>query len=171
MPEVFFARSLRADVLRLASETRLRSSGRRAGRGLPRLTSLVVGRSHRTPANAAVRIICCTPFMTNRPLIDDATLQAICGVLAETDGGLTNKEIDQLLAEAEIPDPTPEARPGTWVMVSKRDRLYAALRAHRHAIGYDGGTLRFVRLAMRPARYSKTPEVFADRRRELNVAL
>ncbi len=106
------------------------------------------------------------------PSLDDATLWRICEILAETHGGLTNAELDRLLREARIADPTPRtAGPGTVVMVSKRERLHRALDARQRADGHASGVLRFLKLAMRPARYTGSPEVFEDRRHELNVTL
>jgi hypothetical protein len=44
---------------------------------------------------------------TAEPPFDDAVLHRICDVLGDTHMGLSNKEIDELLAAARIPDPTP----------------------------------------------------------------
>lgn len=104
--------------------------------------------------------------------LDDATLWSVCEILAATDGGLTNAELDRLLAQARVADPTPRtAGPGTVVMVSKRERLHRALSARQGADGHAGGVLHFVKLAMQPARYTASPQLFEDRRHELNVAL
>jgi uncharacterized protein (TIGR02391 family) len=104
--------------------------------------------------------------------LDDATLWRTCEILAETQGGLTNNELDRLLREARVADPTPRtAGPGTVVMVSKRERLHRALSTRQRADGHAAGVLRFVKLAMQPARYTASPEVFEDRRHELNVTL
>lgn len=106
------------------------------------------------------------------PALDDATLWRICEILAATDDGLTNSELDRLLREARIADPTPrDAGPGTYVIVSKRERLHTALSARQRADGHAAGVLRFVKTAMQPARYTATPELFEDRRHELNVTL
>lgn len=57
------------------------------------------------------------------PELDDATLRRICEILADTGSGLTNAELDRLLHEAHVADPTSRsAGPGTVVMVSKRER-------------------------------------------------
>ncbi len=106
------------------------------------------------------------------PALDDATLWRICEILAATDDGLTNTELDRLLAQARVADPTPRtAGPGTVVMVSKRERLHRALSARQGADGHAAGVLHFVKLAMQPARYTASPQRFEDRRHELNVAL
>jgi uncharacterized protein (TIGR02391 family) len=106
------------------------------------------------------------------PALDDATLWRICEILADTGSGLTNAELDRLLREARVTDPTPRtAGPGTAVMVSKRERLHRALSASQRRDGHGAGVLRFVKLAMQPARYTATPELFEDRRHELNVTL
>lgn len=106
------------------------------------------------------------------PELDDATLWTVCEILAATDSGLTNAELDRLLAQARIADPTPRtAGPGAVVMVNKRERLHRALSARQRADGHSAAVLRFVKTAMHPARYIASPEVFEDRRHELNVAL
>ena len=104
--------------------------------------------------------------------LDDATLRSICEILGATEGGLTNSEVDRLLREARVADPTPRsAGVGTAVMVNKRDRLHRALSARQRSDGHGAGVLRFVKLVMQPARYASSPQLFADRRHELNVVL
>ncbi len=72
------------------------------------------------------------------PELDDATLWRICEILAATEGGLINSELDRLLAQARVADPTPRtAGPGTVVMVTKRERLHrlASLRRSERPSG------------------------------------
>jgi hypothetical protein len=44
---------------------------------------------------------------------------------------------------------------GTVFMVSKRDRFHRALAARQRSDGHGAGVLRFVKIAMRPARYAR----------------
>lgn len=73
--------------------------------------------------------------------IDDSIVRSLSEVLGRTHGGLTNKEIDELLAAARIDDPTPAAAPGTYVMIAKRDRLYNALAARQRRDGCGNAQL------------------------------
>src|SRR5713226_1834644 len=110
--------------------------------------------------------------MSDVPALDEAVLRDVCDVLGETDRGLTNREIDSLLAEARIEDPTPrQTSPLVYIAVSKRDRLYAALSRRQRADGRANAPLHFVKLAMRPVRFRSDPDRFDDLRGELNTAL
>lgn len=110
--------------------------------------------------------------MPAEPPLDDATLRTISEIIGDTNSGLTNTEIDRLLKSARIADPTPRSGgPGTYVAVSKRDRLHRALDARQRADGSANAVLKFVKLVMQPARYVANPDLFADRRHELNVVL
>ena len=106
------------------------------------------------------------------PPLTDAVLRRVCDVLAATSGGLTNKEIANLLQDAGIADPTPrDAGPGTYVMVNKRDRLHTALAEAQRQTGASNHVVRFIRAAMHPARYDDNPGLLAERRERINVAL
>lgn len=78
------------------------------------------------------------------PIIDESIVRSLAEVLGRTDGGLTNKQIDELLAAAGIADPTPPVPRGTYVMISKRDRLFNALSARQHRDGCGNSVLAFV---------------------------
>lgn len=104
------------------------------------------------------------------PPFDDAVLRQVCDVLAETDAGLTNKQLDELLAAAKITDPTPRsAGPGTYVSMNKRDRLHTALSRAQSSSGAGNVVVAFIHRAMHPARYASSPELFEERRHQLNV--
>lgn len=112
------------------------------------------------------------PAPTRVPPLTDAVLRRVCDVLAATSGGLTNKEIANLLQDAGIPDPTPrDAGPGTYVMVNKRDRLHTALAEAQRQTGASNHVVWFIRAAMHPARYDDNPGLLAERRERINVAL
>jgi hypothetical protein len=106
------------------------------------------------------------------PCLGDTVLREVCDLLAATDGGLTNKEIAELLARVGIRDPTPRtAGPGTYIAKNKRDRLYDALRVSQLETRSGDKALTFVKRALAPARYSKDPALLEARRREVNVPL
>lgn len=106
------------------------------------------------------------------PLFADAVLRRICDVLGETHLGLSNKEIDEMLAAARITDPTPrDVGPGMYVAMNKRDRLYHALHAAQRQSGAGNVVIRFITAAMHPARYAGSPDMFEERRQALNVVL
>jgi uncharacterized protein (TIGR02391 family) len=110
--------------------------------------------------------------MAAEPPLDEATLRSISEILGDTHGGLTNTEIDRLLREVRIPDPTPRsAGPGTYIVLNKRDRLHRALAARQQADGSANAILKFVKHVMSPARYIADPDAFDARRHRLNVAL
>lgn len=105
------------------------------------------------------------------PPFNEAVLRQICDVLAETDAGLKNKQIDELLAAAKVPDPTPRsAGPGTYVSMNKRDRLYTALATAQGRSGGGNVVVAFIHRAMHPARYASSPDLFEERRQQLNIA-
>src|SRR3972149_6159005 len=97
------------------------------------------------------------------PSIDEAHLEQICKVLADTATGLTGSEIGTLLRRLGIVDPNPSA--------TKRVRLYDALsmRQRRDACGNNVNA--FIQEAMKPVRYHEAAGDFAAKRHELNVVL
>jgi uncharacterized protein (TIGR02391 family) len=92
-------------------------------------------------------------------------------VLGQTEGGLTNKEIDQLLAPIRIPDPTPKPTKYTYVAISKRERLFRALVAKQAMDGCGNAVLAFVRNALAPVRFHASPGRFEALRQEVNLPL
>jgi hypothetical protein len=64
---------------------------------------------------------------TRYPSLDQSVACSVCEILARTDGGVTNRQIDDVLTSVGISDPTPSARPGMYVAINKRDRLFRAL--------------------------------------------
>ena len=105
------------------------------------------------------------------PPLVPSQLRSVCEVLASTADGLTNKQIEELLADTGTPDPTPPAPPGAYNIISKRDRLYNALIARQAKSGTSNAILLFVGRAMSPVRFHRTPEAFERMRREINVPL
>ncbi len=90
-------------------------------------------------------------------------LEAVCQVLADTERGLSGMQIQRLLQEIEIADPSPE--------MTKWKRLFNAFvgAQNRHQIG--NYLIMFINRAMNPVNYARDPATFAWRRDELNVVL
>lgn len=97
------------------------------------------------------------------PKFDEANLQALCGVLGDTQSGLTGSEIGRYLSESNCPDPTPD--------MTKRHRLFAALAAKQSADGCANGVLAFVKHAMNPVRHVGNKDYFEQQRGRLNGVL
>lgn len=95
--------------------------------------------------------------------LDDANLQALCDVLGNTGTGLTGSEIGRYLQECNIQDPLPT--------MTKRHRLYEALRQRQHTDGCSNGVLRFVKHSMSPVRHVGNSDYFETKRAEINSVL
>lgn len=100
---------------------------------------------------------------TAEPKLDDANLQALCDVLGNTATGLTGGEIGRYLHECSIPDPLPG--------MTKRHRLFEALRQRQNGDGCSNGVLRFVKHAMSPVRHVGNKDYFETKRAEVNGVL
>jgi uncharacterized protein (TIGR02391 family) len=90
-------------------------------------------------------------------------LEAISAALADTSEGLTGSEIGRLLETLKMADPTPG--------VTKSRRLYTAFVERQKDSGNRRAILEFIRRAMKPERYVKTPDRFEQLRANLNRAL
>lgn len=101
--------------------------------------------------------------MATIPQFSDGQLQRICDVLADTSTGLTGSEIGRLLRELGIEDPMQS--------MTKRHRLYEALRARQHQDRCGNYVVEFMHRAMEPVRYMDKVDVFASRREALNHVL
>lgn len=95
-------------------------------------------------------------------LFSQDQLEAIAGALGETDAGLTGPEIQYLLASSKMNDPGPS---------TKRIRIYNAFAESQNSKQNRTNILEFIRLAMKPARYSRAPERYEPMRALLNQAL
>lgn len=90
-------------------------------------------------------------------------LESICGVLGDTNNGLTGSEIGSILSRLSIPDPMPG--------ITKRHRLFEAFTTHQ-AQTHSGNTVAaFIQESMNPVRYVNNPELFRSRCDSLNVVL
>jgi uncharacterized protein (TIGR02391 family) len=97
------------------------------------------------------------------PSFDESHLERICIVLADTNSGLTGSEIGRLLQHVLIDDGEPTA--------TKWKRLFFALCNRQRQDGCGNNVVRFLYAAMDPVRYTSQPEVFEQRRTDLNQIL
>ncbi|MFD9666726.1 TIGR02391 family protein [Rhodococcus sp. NPDC059968] len=90
-------------------------------------------------------------------------LRGLAAVLADTETGLTGREIGSLLARLNMEDPLPGA--------TKRDRLAEALIRRQSHDGSAARIVTFIVHAMEPVSYRDRPELFDLRRDSLNERL
>ncbi len=96
-------------------------------------------------------------------LLTQTQIQAIADALGDTEEGLTGSEIGHLLKTCKILDPTPD--------ITKRRRLYNALGEIQNKQRDRIPILAFIRYAMKPEAYIRTPERYEPMRARLNRAL
>ncbi|MGB7160108.1 MAG: TIGR02391 family protein [Tepidisphaeraceae bacterium] len=94
---------------------------------------------------------------------DGQQLEAVARILADTSKGLTGSQIGHLLRDCRIPDTSPD--------LSKWQRLYNAFVEFQNEHHIGNHVVVFITKAMNPANYTATPEVFEDRRTQLNGVL
>ncbi len=95
--------------------------------------------------------------------LNEANLQAMCDTMADTGTGMTGSEIGRYLAQCNIADPLPA--------MTKRHRLFEALRQKQNADNCANGVLAFVTHAMNPVRHVGNKDYFERKRAELNAVL
>lgn len=96
----------------------------------------------------------------------------IRGVAEVLGDGLTNAQINRILAASGIPNPIKEDPRGyTYTSISKRDRLERAFLEQCQREGQAICVLKFVKNALDPARFRDDPEKFELLREEVNVSL
>lgn len=97
------------------------------------------------------------------PCFSAADLEAACRVLGDTANGLTGTEIDYILRDMGISDPSPS--------MSKWKRVFNALSEaqNKHQVG--NFLIMFMNRAMAPTRFTSRPERFLWLQDGLNVAL
>ncbi|MDP3670347.1 MAG: hypothetical protein Q8R69_11740 [Telluria sp.] len=97
------------------------------------------------------------------PELNDATLQAICDILADTQTGLSGSEIGRYLQLCSIADPMPTG--------TKRHRLFQALREKQVQDRCGNHMLRFIMEVMKPVRFVGGHARFEEERGKLNAVL
>ena len=90
-------------------------------------------------------------------------LQAIADALGDTSEGLIGSEISHLLATCRMPDPSSQ--------MTKRYRLYNAFAESQNRRGDRAAILAFIRKAMKPELYARSPERYEPMLANLNRAL
>lgn len=95
-------------------------------------------------------------------LFSQDQLEAIANALGDTETGLTGPEIELFLVSARMNDPG---------KITKRIRIYNAFVESQNAKRNRTHVLEFIRLAMKPARYNRSPERFEPLRALVNQAL
>ena len=101
--------------------------------------------------------------MASIPAFDEINLRAVCDILGDTSSGLTGSEIAQVLSECRIDDPIPSG--------TKCYRLFEALSQRQRRDNCGNNVVAFIQAAMNPVRYVRDPELFDERRSQLNQAL
>lgn len=101
--------------------------------------------------------------MIRVPLFSSQHLEAACRVLADTERGLSGTQIERLLQEIEIADPSPG--------MTKWKRLFNALAGAQNQHQVGNHLIMFINRAMNPVNYARDAAAFAWRRDELNVVL
>ena len=100
--------------------------------------------------------------MPPQPKLDNTHLRAICDLIGNTGEGLTGSEIGQYLKACGIADPSSG--------LTKRHRLFEALRTKQDADRCANNVLAFIEYVMCPVFYvGQKSEGFEDRRLELTV--
>ena len=102
-------------------------------------------------------------IMAATPPLEDSVLRALSEVLGATDTGLTGSEIGRFLAERGINDPIPH--------MTKRHRLYQALKDRQAQDHCANNVLQFVTDVMSPVRYVDHQDYFETERGKINVVL
>lgn len=91
------------------------------------------------------------------------TLEGISKILGDTSSGLTGSEIQHLLAQSKIADASPTS--------TKWKRIYDAFAIYQNENRCSNHILNFIGLALAPAKYVNNPEVFAEKRNQINQQL
>ncbi len=101
--------------------------------------------------------------MTIIEKLDIVTLQEICNIIADTNNGITGRELEILLNSLGIEDISP--------LNSKRQRLYYALSHKQDKDRCANNIFAFIQAVMEPVRYATHILVFNERRDKLNIIL
>src|SRR5437667_10255185 len=94
------------------------------------------------------------------PRLNEAQLKGLCRIIGDTNTGLTGSQIGELLSRCGIVDPLPG--------LTKRDRLFEALRSRQERDGCANHVLAFIQMFMEPVRFVGAKDEFERFRGELN---
>jgi uncharacterized protein (TIGR02391 family) len=101
--------------------------------------------------------------MSPIPSFSEEQLEAICGILGDTEHGLTGSEIGRMLSRLGIDDPFPG--------MTKRYRLYQALSDRQKQDACANNVVAFIHAAMDPVRFVGKDARHNDLRDRLNQVL
>ena len=101
--------------------------------------------------------------MQRVPVFDAEHLASIAKILADTTEGLTGSQIEHLLSQCGIPDPTPA--------LTKWKRLYNALVELQNERQFGNHVIVFINHVMNPVQYTFDPQSFRRRSDQLNAVL
>ena len=102
-------------------------------------------------------------MVTRRKCFTQPILEVISKILGDTNEGLTGSEIQYLLAQSQITDIEPS--------LTKWKRLYSAFANYQNIQKCSNNILTFISLALAPAKYVDNPEIFAEKRNQINQQL
>ena len=101
--------------------------------------------------------------MASYPKLSNEILANLCAVVGDTSEGLTGSQIAKYLAATGINDPLPG--------ITKRDRLFEALRAKQDEDNCSNNIFAFLMVVMNPVNYTQNHEYFESRRSAINQVL
>lgn len=104
-------------------------------------------------------------MVTLPPYVDANSLEAIVGVLAETETGLSNSEIDRPTNQCNMP-----FRESIYGY-SKKSRLFDIFSDSQNTTRNNRAILSFIRMACSPSRFLNRKEAYEEFRASLNQAL
>jgi len=102
-------------------------------------------------------------YMATCKKLDEELLRNLCAVVADTVDGISGSQIGKYLTSAGIEDIFPG--------ITKRDRLFAALKAKQDKDVCSNNVFGFLMKVMNPVNYIKQPDIFESRRQEINKVL
>lgn len=101
--------------------------------------------------------------MATYPKFNEETLRALCAVVGDTENGLTGSQIGKFLSSSKIPDLAPT--------ITKKDRLFEALKNKQTADGCSNNIFHFIMKVMSPVNFVKNQDYFETFRNEINTVL
>lgn len=101
--------------------------------------------------------------MQKVPVFDSQQLESLARLLADTNEGLKGYQIEHLLRECQMADPTPS--------MTKWKRLYNAFVEVQNKHHLGNHVVMFISRVMKPVQYTTDPQGFAKRRDNLNTIL
>ncbi len=101
--------------------------------------------------------------MASYPKLSNEILANLCAVVGDTSGGLTGSQIAKYFAAAGINDPLSG--------ITKRDRLFEALRAKQDEDNCSNNIFAFLMIVMNPVNYTQNHDYFESRRSAINQVL